>query len=499
MGRFPESKEIIDRIVFLVALYGFDSFVLAKAQNRAKEYYKDVFTKKFKFRQEHPLPMPEDVQPATSPKKKEKGEEDKLVCTHYGCGKPYSRDKNKRKECVYHPGKFEFGSIRGYWPEGWSCCMQPWDSSGCTKGYHSGVPEDKQVFLCINHGEQNKETKYPDSFCGRPFSKKNSDGCRYHSGYIVGKTPNKKWTCCQGSANKDGECEPCTTGSHKYATYPDEEAKLYFFDLPIQNPGLERKQESMMLLFSKYGKFSGFFRETKKYKEATLHKISNEEKEKLDKEDRICLNWACNQVYKQIDNNGKACRFHPGRWDFGYTGNSIKDLSMSNLSTLATPLWLPHWTCCRKGWTDKGCKKYFHRGPLVKEYDPNIRKYKWPDERAQIYFAKRVSESWVKKIDDSGVLNQEKVEKLFDYFLKKNEGAIPVQKLTVILEKLKFPMLVSSPDLSFQFKYKDITEGRAFTLLDDGKGNVDKSKFMKWWFCQVEEIANDRFKAAEQK
>ena len=172
---------------------------------------------------------------------------------------------------------------------------------------------------------------------------------------------------------------------------------------------------------------------------------------------------------------------------------------MSNLSTIATPLWQPHWTCCRKGWAEKGCKRHFHRGPLSKAYDQNTRKYKWPDERAQIYFAKRVSEAWVKKIDDSGVLNQEKVEKLFDFFLKKNEGSISIQKLTMILEKLKFPMLVSSPDLSFQFKYKDITEGRAFNLLDDGKGNIDKAKFLKWWFCPVEEIANERFKSSEQK
>ena len=40
-------------------------------------------------------------------------------------------------------------------------------------------------------------------------------------------------------------------------------------------------------------------------------------------------------------------------------------------------------------------------------------------------------------------------------------------------------------------------EGRVFTLLDDGSGNVDKIKFMKWWFGTTEEIINDRAKAAQ--
>ena len=64
-------------------------------------------------------------------------------------------------------------------------------------------------------------------------------------------------------------------------------------------------------------------------------------------EELYCRNWACqNKVYINMKNHKKACRYHPGRWEFG----SIH------------ALWPENWTCCRGDWESPGCTYGFHRG-----------------------------------------------------------------------------------------------------------------------------------------
>ena len=91
------------------------------------------------------------------------------------------------------------------------------------------------MYLCLNHGESNPKSKKPDSACGTYYSNITSgEVCKFHPGFINHK--NNRWTCC----DKDGEMlDGCTTASHKSADWPDEEAKLYFFPKPVNNPGLK--------------------------------------------------------------------------------------------------------------------------------------------------------------------------------------------------------------------------------------------------------------------
>ena len=111
MGRFPESKEILDKIIFRVCASGFDSFVLAKAQSIFKEEQKDLYGKPWAKCHNHPFPCPDDIKPIETKKKERVFDEDKLLCSHYGCGEIFTRDKNDKTSCTYHPGKYEFGSI----------------------------------------------------------------------------------------------------------------------------------------------------------------------------------------------------------------------------------------------------------------------------------------------------------------------------------------------------------------------------------------------------
>jgi hypothetical protein len=61
-----------------------------------------------------------------------------MKCTNWGCDKDFSYDRNDKKVCTHHPGRFEFGSEHGLWPEGWTCCRNEWDSPGCTVDVHKG-------------------------------------------------------------------------------------------------------------------------------------------------------------------------------------------------------------------------------------------------------------------------------------------------------------------------------------------------------------------------
>jgi hypothetical protein len=55
-------------------------------------------------------------------------------------------------------------------------------------------------------------------------------------------------------------------------------------------------------------------------KDPIKHSYTPDEEKKMLNTDKYCLNWACRRIYKQKDNHKKACKCHPGKWDFGYSG-----------------------------------------------------------------------------------------------------------------------------------------------------------------------------------
>jgi len=76
-----------------------------------------------------------------------------MKCYNIGCTKEYLSDKNGDKNCMHHPGRYDFGSELGMWPEGWTCCRKEWDAPPCTLGHHRGHPKAAFIKYCINHGE----------------------------------------------------------------------------------------------------------------------------------------------------------------------------------------------------------------------------------------------------------------------------------------------------------------------------------------------------------
>ena len=42
--------------------------------------------------------------------------------------------------------------------------------------------------------------------------------------------------------------------------------------------------------------------------------------------------------------------------------------------------------------------------------------------------------------------------------------------------------------MSFHFKFQEVINGTAQAYLDDGNRNIDKEKFIKWWFMTTDEL-----------
>ena len=107
--------------------------------------------------------------------------------------------------------------------------------------------------------------------------------------------------------------------------------------------------------FKKLGRFSGYFKQVKHYEIVGQlpKRKTKDEQDKLDKVERYCLRWGCDQIYTQNQNKlKKMCVFHPGKWDFGHTGVTIRQV-MEGISK-NNMLWKPHWTCCRHEWDAPG-------------------------------------------------------------------------------------------------------------------------------------------------
>ncbi|CAK81396.1 unnamed protein product (macronuclear) [Paramecium tetraurelia] len=444
--------KVYDEIVLTAQAYGDTNSMAIKQEQFLRT---NNYSQRSKIAHDHPCNVPEKQE------KSEKGEAQyagsDFICKNWGCGQPYKFDAtpNGIKTCKHHPGRYEFGSKHGLWPECWTCCGKKWEAEGCKLEYHKGVPEKDFYNICINVGPLDPRTGFPEGTCGMKFQDGDSSECKYNS------------------------------GTHQAAKWPDPAAKVYFVQKLHINPAQKEKETQPNKNIQVR---PDVFRETKPY-----YEFINKDRQRqmklieTEKELRICTNWACGKQYREIENRKKnMCRSHPGVFDFGHTATKIQEAIEEYKQEKGSKiLWKPHWTCCRKSWNEPGCLLSKHSGPLVIEYKPN--KYLWPDPKAQIYFKKKVSENWTKMLEQSHSLTPETASLKYDLLCKTlgSGGQISVYKLPELCDKFELNLWVCSEDLAFQFKFTDIMEGRAQEYLADTSGNIDKHKFLDWWFADV--------------
>lgn len=486
----PQMKTTFAQVFETLVLYAFEygnSIEMAKAQDSFLKRNANSIPKKWSSAHEHPCDVPERLSQTTR-RAKGKGQiEDgtHVVCKHWACGARYTFDSMSEPVCQHHPGRYEFGSVHGLWPEGWTCCRAAWEGPGCKKGKHDPVSVSNYYHLCLNHGDVNPKGEKPDSACGKAFQDANEE-CKFHQGYLIGKGANAKWSCC-GEVGESAP--PCVSTSHRSAEWPEEEAKLYFVTREVKNPGLHRN-EGQSGAYSKRATTSGYYKKIVPYvMYENPERKKAKEMEETENEPRVCMNWGCSATYKEVDNKKvKTCHCHPGKWDFGYTGITVSQATTEFLRDQSDVLlWKPHWTCCRQHWEAKGCTKTHHRGPLASEaVQP---KYKWPNEDAQKYFRKTISPLWKEKLEARYQLEPNQIAQKFDEAATRlgSGGKIPTSLLPQLCDKLRLHLLIISEDLSPHLRFLQVINHTADAIVDDGSGYIDKKKFIEWWFAKLDE------------
>ena len=477
-NRKPNSREIIDSV--LLMLYIFEE---ASEVGRRQYEYKRARGERERHIECLTGPASLGLETRGLGSKKapaiEYEADTEMFCRNWGCVKKhYLHGKNHKKACNFHPGRWEFGSIHGLWPENWTCCRGLWESQGCTLSYHNGVPNKFVAKKCINRGELNGKTGRPDSVCGGNFpdpatcGKKYSmpNDCRYHVGHAeaISKTQ-FIWTCCRVEFNPEfGDDSFCTETEHRFTEWPDEEAKIYFVTKSL---GPKRRNN-----FAESAKTSRFFNTDIKPYVNPYH--AKKEKEAMENENRYCLNWACETIYKENENHDKACKCHTGYWDFGHSG------LLKGKETIV--LWEPHWRCCGGKWEDPGCQVSRHNGPLVAKMEE--RKWKWPSEGAKRNFLKKISHLWQKKLESEHLSRKEVAVKYDQFCSEISTKVLPSNMLHRFTLILHLHILCVSENLSFMFKYQDVISRQAENLLSDRNGYIDKETFLEWWFAPLERI-----------
>lgn len=515
--KFPSNTDILDSLVALSMLYG-SSVNLEISQSSFMKEYKGLF-KPSKFLHENPA----ELTPEAEEHRRQKEQEDiireekknkkpdpgktKYVCCNNACNVGvFTKSENNEKACTYHPGLFQFGSyhvsklfyfyyfiifiFQAYWPEVWTCCEKTWDEPGCTQGPHKPIKIEKKVYLCVNHGEPNPNTGRPDHACGAYYLESESSGCKIHPGF----KNNGRFTCC-GKEGGDG----CQETSHKSATWPDEKAKLFFYPKILNNPGLrsydKKTKSSNTNLIGNQICNSGLFKNIKPYPDPrTKHDILLRKREKEKTDLKYCMNWACGKLFKDIpeENKNKSCLCHPGKYDHGCTGiklsNYTYEISLP-WKERKSVLWEPHWTCCRKGWNEPGCRRMKHKGLFTEEVEnAKLRPYKWPDVRAKLYFNKIVSDRWKETIKQY-IYPSSVVKKIL------STGSWSVSNLPDLCDKLKLYLLLINEKPDYHMKFNDVvTSSYSINYFLEKNGNINPTKFMKWWFEDYQDIMNELMK-----
>ena len=341
--------------------------------------------------------------------------------------------------------------------------------------------------LCLNHGEQSEEGP-PDSACGTWYTNRSIDGCKFHSGRIEKGV----FTCCQGSPDSEG----CQQGQHRTAKYPDPEAKLYFYPKILHNPGVKLEKGQKAPTVADQIKACGYFKNVVEYPDVKAIYKANQDRTEAEKDmERKCFNVGCKKKYKESANTDKSCHCHPGRWDFG--GNGSGATMTKIFDKYHTPvddkiilenIWKPHWTCCGKGWDSEPCTRCRHHGPLMKDIAKYDMRFKYPDVRYKLNFKRIVGDKWVDYLER----NVESEQKMKDIIMEKGE-TFRYSELPALCDKLKMNLLILQEDPSYAIKFWDIIEKSNSIKYFSKDDNVDREKFMKWWFTDYLTIYNELY------
>ena len=279
----------------------------------------------------------------------------------------------------------------------------------------------------------------------------------------------------------------------------------------MNNPGLKYDKKEVLPTVADQIKACGYFKQIQEYPDIEKIYKNRKDKEEREKEmDRICFNVGCKKIYKEANNEDRSCKCHPGLWDFGGNGSGIKmdDIFHKYHNPVDDKIqldniWKPHWTCCGGDWRSKPCTRCRHHGPLKKDEEKYEGRFKYPDVRYKLNFKRIVGDKWASYIENYQI-SEARMRKISETW----PSSIRVDDLPKICDKLHMNYLILQEDPSYAMKYWDIIEKSNSIEYFSKEGQVDKEKFIKWWFTDYLTIYNelhppvkkeDKSKKEEQK
>jgi hypothetical protein len=151
-------------------------------------------------------------------------------------------------------------------------------------------------------------------------------------------------------------------------------------------------------------------------------------------------------------------------------------------------MWDAHWTCCRQDWDSSGCKRIPHKGPYEEYYTKIKKEYQWPDSRAQIYFIKQISYLWRNKMIAQYDYDEETLLAKIEKKERDQRGRLSIRETESLCDYLHLNLLMDSDDMSYHFKFLEVVNKEAQPYFEDDNSNIDKEKFVKWWFMTTDEL-----------
>ena len=104
-------------------------------------------------------------------------------------------------------------------------------------------------------------------------------------------------------------------------------------------------------------------------------------------------------------------------------------------------------------------------------------RFKYPDVRYKLNFKRIVGDKWVDYLER----NVQSEQKMKDIIMEKGE-TFRYSELPALCDKLKMNLLILQEDPSYAIKFWDIIEKSNSIKYFSKDDNVDREKFMKWWF-----------------
>ena len=115
-------------------------------------------------------------------------------------------------------------------------------------------------------------------------------------------------------------------------------------------------------------------------------------------------------------------------------------------------------------------------------------RFKYPDVRYKLNFKRIVGDKWVDYLER----NVQSEQKMKDIIMEKG-ATFRYSELPALCDKLKMNLLILQEDPSYAIKFWDIIEKSNSIKYFSKDDNVDREKFMKWWFTDYLTIYNELY------